>query len=268
MNCGDLGAALPERNGGAQINGKVYLVGAGPGDRELLTVKAVRLLENADFVLHDDLVSTDVLELINPLARVENVGKRCGSKSISQDEINSRMIENAGRGLLVVRLKSGDPLLFARAAEELRALREANIPYEVVPGITSGLAAAATLELPLTERGVASHLVFTAAHRISGDKEIDWRGLAREDATLVIYMPGNDYESVAKNLGRAGLAKRTPCAIVSNVSRRSQCFVSSTLANLGELPPLHSPALLIVGEVCRSARFMNFQETTQELVSA
>lgn len=268
MKCGDFGAALPKKGGGAQINGKVYLVGAGPGDRELLTVKALRLLENADVVLHDDLVSTDVLELINPLARIENVGKRCGCRSISQDQINSRMIENAARGLLVVRLKSGDPLLFARAAEELRALREANIPHEVVPGITSGLAAAAALTLPLTERGVASHLVFTTAHRVSGDKQIDWRGLAREDATLVIYMPGNDYEAVAENLGRAGLPKSTPCAIVSNISRRSQFFTSTTVSNLRELPLFPSPALLIVGEVCRSAQFRNIQETIEELVSA
>src|SRR5262249_13013180 len=126
----------------------------------------------------------------------------------------------------------------------------------------------ATLELPLTERGIASHLIFTTAHRISGDKEIDWRGLAREDATLVIYMPGNDYESVAENLSRAGLPKNMPCAIVSNVSRRSQSFTTTALANLCALPLLPSPALLIVGEVCRSAQFAAFEERTQELVSA
>jgi uroporphyrin-III C-methyltransferase len=250
------------------MNGKVYLVGAGPGDRELLTVKAVRLLENADVVLHDDLVSTEVLELINPVARVENVGKRCGCKSISQDEINSRMIENASCGLAVVRLKSGDPLLFARAAEELRALREANIPYEVVPGVTTGMAAAASLELPLTERGVSSHLVFTTAHNIAGEKGIDWRGLAREDATVVIYMPGNNYESVAENLSRAGLEKSMPCAIISNVSRYSQCFATTTLENLRELSPLPSPAVLIVGEVCRSLQVGSLEQRNQELVSA
>ena len=248
--------------------GKVYLVGAGPGDRELLTLKAVRLLESADVVLYDDLVASDVLELINPLARVENVGKRCGCKSISQEEINSRMIENASSGLTVVRLKSGDPLLFARAAEELRALREADIPYEVVPGITSGLAAAAALALPLTERGISSHLVFTTAHRVSGAMQFDWRGLAREDATILIYMPGNDYQCVAENLTRAGLAKSTPCVIISHVSRRSQSVISTSLAEISEFIPRHSPALLIVGEVCRSAELAKFQELHQELVSA
>jgi uroporphyrin-III C-methyltransferase len=250
------------------MNGKVYLVGAGPGDRELLTIKAARLLANADVVLHDDLVSTEVLELINPVARVENVGKRCGCKSISQDEINSRMIDNAGRGLTVVRLKSGDPLLFARAAEELRALREANIAYEIVPGITSAMAAAAALEFPLTERGVSSHLVFTSAHKMSGEKEIDWCGLAREDSTIVVYMPGSDYEWMGENLSRAGLPQNTPCAIVSHVSRQSQCITSTTLANLGELSPLPSPALLIVGEVCRSAQVVGLEQRNQELVSA
>lgn len=250
------------------MNGKVYLVGAGPGDRELLTLKAVRLLENADVVLHDDLVSTDVLELINPVARVENVGKRCGCKSISQDHINSRMIQDASRGLTVVRLKSGDPLLFARAAEELRALREADIAYEIIPGITSAIAAAAALELPLTERGVSSHLVFTSAHNISGEREIDWRGLAREDASMVIYMPGNDYELIAENLSRAGLPQSTPCAIVSHVSRHSQCVTTTTLEKLRELSPLLSPVVLIVGEVCRSVQDVSLERRNQEVISA
>ena len=248
------------------MRGKVYLVGAGPGDKELLTLKAVRLLENADVVLHDDLVSLDVLEVINPLARVENVGKRCGAKSISQREINSRMIENASRGLAVVRLKSGDPMIFARAAEEIRALRSANIPYEVVPGITAASAAAAVLELPLTQRGTSSHIVFTTAHRCDADQGLGWPGLARPDVTLVIYMPGNDYQHVVLNLVQAGLADDTPCAVVSNASRGSQWLTVATLRELSELSPIPSPSLLIVGEVCRSAEQVH--ELRQELLSA
>ena len=247
------------------MTGKVYLVGAGPGDKELLTLKAVRVLETADIVLHDDLVSREVLELINSLAQVENVGKRCGTQSISQDEINSRMVESASRGLTVVRLKSGDPMIFARAAEEIQALRMAKIPYEIIPGITTASAAAAVLDFPLTERGISSHILFTTAHRCEAGKDLGWHGLAREDVTLVIYMPGNDYQLVAHNLAQAGLADNTPCALVSNVSRMSQWCTVATVGELSELSPIPSPALLIVGEVCRSAQ--QFRELNQELLS-
>jgi uroporphyrin-III C-methyltransferase len=250
------------------MTGKVYLVGAGPGDKELLTLKAVRVLENADVVLHDDLVSREVLELINPLARIENVGKRCGAKSISQDEINSRMVESASRGLTVVRLKSGDPMIFGRAVEEIQALRSAKIPYEVVPGITAASAAAAVLELPLTERGISSHIVFTTAHRCEAGQDLGWRGLARADVTLVIYMPGDNYHRVAHNLAQAGMAANTPCALVSNVSRSSQLCAVATLGELSDLSPIPSPALLIVGKVCRSVHFELFQEMGQELLLA
>src|SRR5215470_13821556 len=134
------------------MTGKVYLVGAGPGDPELLTLKAVRLLRTADAVLHDDLVAPEILHLIPPTAQVHNVGKRCGQKKILQGEINYRMIALASSGLRVVRLKSGDPLIFGRAGEEIETLRRASVPFEVVPGVTSALGAAAAAQIPLTHR--------------------------------------------------------------------------------------------------------------------
>ena len=151
------------------MNGKVYLVGAGPGDPELLTVKALRLLRAADVVLHDDLVTPEILKLIPATAEVRNVGKRSGSKTIRQEEINFRMVTLAASGRQVVRLKSGDPLIFGRAGEEMEALRRSNIQYEIVPGVTAALGAAAAAGIPLTHRRASSTLVLTAGHRASED---------------------------------------------------------------------------------------------------
>src|SRR6267154_655427 len=136
----------------ASVNGKVYLVGAGPGDPELLTLKALRLLRTADAVLHDDLVATEIINLISSTAQVHNVGKRCGKKRILQGEINFLMVALAASGLQVVRLKGGDPLIFGRAGEEIEFLRRNNVPFEIVPGVTAALGAAASAQLPLTHR--------------------------------------------------------------------------------------------------------------------
>ena len=152
------------------MKGKVYLVGAGPGDPELLTLKALRVLKTADAVLHDDLVTPEILQLISPTAQVHDVGKRCGKKKIQQEEINFLMVALADSGLRVVRLKSGDPMIFGRAGEEIEALRRADIPYEIVPGVTSALGAAAAAEIPLTHRRASSALVFMTAHQASGSE--------------------------------------------------------------------------------------------------
>ena len=155
------------------MKGKVYLVGAGPGDPELLTLKALRVLKAADAVLHDDLVAPEILQLISPSAQVHDVGKRCGKKKIQQEEINFLMIGLADSGLQVVRLKSGDPMIFGRAGEEIEALRRADIPYEIVPGVTSALGAAAAVEIPLTHRRASSALIFITAHQASDNKSTD-----------------------------------------------------------------------------------------------
>src|ERR1700683_1476748 len=171
------------------MNGKVYLVGAGPGDPELLTVKALQLLRTADVVLHDDLITPGILQLISLGAEVQNVGKRCGSKTMRQEEINFLMVARAASGLRVVRLKSGDPLIFGRAGEEIEALRRAGVDYEIVPGVTSALGAAAAAGIPLTHRQASSSLVLKAGHRATGNDDQDWKELAASRSTFVLYMP-------------------------------------------------------------------------------
>jgi len=176
------------------MKGKVYLVGAGPGDPELLTVKALRLLRTAEAVLHDDLVAPEILELIPPTAQIHNVGKRCGKKKILQGEINYLMVALAASGLRVIRLKGGDPLIFGRAGEEIESLRSNNIPFEIVPGVTSAMGAAAAAQIPLTHRQASSALVFITAHhsserRASETDGGDWSKFVASGATLVIYMP-------------------------------------------------------------------------------
>jgi uroporphyrin-III C-methyltransferase len=236
-----------------KTTGKVYLVGAGPGDPELLTVKALRLLQTADAVLHDDLVAPEILAFIPHSAQVHNVGKRCGKKKIRQEEINFLIAALADSGLRVVRLKSGDPLIFGRGGEEIESLRAANIPYEIVPGVTSALGAAAAAEIPLTHRRASSALVFITAHQAAGSEAADWARLAGSGATLVIYMPGQNYDEIAQKLQTAGLASETPCAIISHATTRCQETYRTTVAELSCAPRLAAPTLLIVGEVVRFA---------------
>ena len=233
------------------MKGKVYLVGAGPGDPELLTLKALRVLKTADAVLYDDLVAPEILKLIPPTAQAHNVGKRCGKKKILQEEINFLMVALADSGLRVVRLKSGDPLIFGRAGEEIEALRRANIPFEIVPGVTSAIGAAAAAQIPLTHRLASSALVFITAHQAPGSEATNWSKLAGSGATLVIYMPGQNYSEVAAKLRTAGLAGDTPCAVISRATTPQQQTHRSTIAELHRSPTLAAPTLLVVGEVVR-----------------
>jgi uroporphyrin-III C-methyltransferase len=233
--------------------GKVYLVGAGPGDPELLTVKALRLLHTAEVVLHDDLVTPEILKLISPHAEVQNVGKRCGSKTIRQEEINFLLVTRAASGLQVVRLKSGDPLIFGRAGEEIQALRRSNIEYEIIPGITAALGAAAAAAIPLTHRQTSSTLVLTAGHRANQDDDLDWSRAASSESTLVVYMPGSNCGEIAGRLKAAGFTQETPCAIVSRATTPRQQLHVTTIADLHRSPKLSSPTLLVVGEVVRFA---------------
>ncbi|MGA7589793.1 MAG: uroporphyrinogen-III C-methyltransferase [Candidatus Sulfotelmatobacter sp.] len=240
------------------MKGKVYLVGAGPGDPELLTLKALRLLHAAEVVLHDDLVPLEILQLIPHTAQVQNVGKRCGSKTMRQEEINFLLVTLAASGRNVVRLKSGDPLIFGRAGEELEALRRANIAYEIVPGVTSALGAAAAAGIPLTHRRVSSTLVLTAGHRApentaSEDSAADWKTLAGAHSTFVIYMPGHDYAAMAARLVTSGFAPETPCALVSRATIPAQQIHQTTISQLHRSPILAAPTLLVVGEVVKLA---------------
>jgi uroporphyrin-III C-methyltransferase len=237
------------------MNGKVYLVGAGPGDPDLLTVKALRLLQSADAVLYDDLVAPEILKLIPPTTQMQNVGKRCGSKAMRQEEINFLLVTLAASGLQVVRLKSGDPLIFGRAGEEIEALRRSNIEYEIVPGVTSALGAAAAAGIPLTHRRLSSTLVLTAGHRAPGNSDSEWQSFAAPESTLVVYMPGHDYAGIAAKLTTSGFAEETPCAIISRATTPQQRLHRSTISDLHRAPRLPAPTLLVVGEVVRFADY-------------
>jgi uroporphyrin-III C-methyltransferase len=226
---------------------KVFLVGAGPGDPELLTVKAYRLLQRADVILHDGLVSPAVLELAPKDAVVINVGKRCGSRDVTQEDIHALMVAFASSEQIIVRLKSGDPTLFGRAAEEMEALAEAQMDYEVVPGVTAALAAAAQIGSSLTDRRFCSNVIFTTGHHCAGKAWPDWRGLVRPDTTVAIYMPGADYAGLACELTAAGLARETPCVVISQIGSPAQRVHRSTLNRVGELPPLSAPAVFLAG---------------------
>jgi uroporphyrin-III C-methyltransferase len=228
--------------------GKVYLIGAGPGDPELLTVKAARLLERATIVLHDSLVSRQVLDLIPRQAGIIDVGKRCGQKLLTQGEINALLVSCAASQPVVIRLKGGDPLIFGRAGEEIEALRNAGIDFEIVPGITAALGAAAAAGISLTDRRAASQIVIATFSRGSDNSTLNWAAVT-SNTTLVLYMPGADYAEVAHRMREAGLPDDLPCAIVSNASTAQQQIRRTTVAGLGGEEKLPAPALLIVGRV-------------------
>lgn len=228
--------------------GKVYLIGAGPGDPELLTVKAARLLASAEIVLHDALVSRGVLALISPRAVFIDVGKRAGRKLLTQDEINALLVSYAQTRELVVRLKGGDPSIFGRAGEEIEALRKAHLDYEVVPGITAALGGAAAAGISLTDRRIASQVLFTTFSRGIDGSAMDW-GCVTSTTTLVLYMPGAEYAEVAQRLREGGMPDDLPCVIVSGASCAQQQIRWTNIARLGCEEKLPAPALLIVGRV-------------------
>jgi len=228
--------------------GKVYLVGAGPGDPELLTVKAARLLARAAIVFHDSLVSPEVLCLVTRDAEVIDVGKRCGKKLLTQEEINSLLVSAAANHEVVIRLKGGDPLVFGRAGEEIEALRNANVEFEIVPGITAALGAAAAAAISLTDRRAASQVVISTFSRGTEGGSMDW-GAITSTTTLALYMPGPDYAEVAHRLREGGLPDDLPCVIVSNATGAEQQIRWTNVARLAHEEKLPAPALMIVGRV-------------------
>jgi uroporphyrin-III C-methyltransferase len=236
------------KNTEQRVPGTVYLVGAGPGDPELLTVKAVRLLAAADVVLHDALVSPEILALISPRSEIVDVGKRAGRKLLTQDEINSLLVSYAETQTTIVRLKGGDPSLFGRAGEELEALRRSNVPYEVVPGISAAMGAAATAGISLTDRRVASQVLFSTFSRGPEGGNLEWSQLT-PDTTLVLYMPGPNYREVAKRLRDSGLPADLACVIVSRATGVQQQVRWTSVGKLDVEETLPAPALFIVGRV-------------------
>jgi uroporphyrin-III C-methyltransferase/precorrin-2 dehydrogenase/sirohydrochlorin ferrochelatase len=227
--------------------GMVYLVGAGPGDPELLTLKALRILGQADVVLHDDLLTHDILELIPSTSRIECVGKRHGERQMTQQEINRRLCEYGASGQTVVRLKGGDGAIFGRASEEMEALRDADVPFAIVPGVTSASGAAAAAGVSLTDRRVGSALVFLTAQRCRGNPPPDWKAVAALGGTTAIYMPGGHEGDLASQLIDSGIPAETTCFVVASASRPDEQVVETTLGELPQLPKLPAPSLLLIG---------------------
>jgi uroporphyrin-III C-methyltransferase len=242
--------------------GKVFLVGAGPGAVDLLTLRAASLLRAAEIVLHDDLVPAEILELCPATAEIINVGKRCGRNSRSQEQINTLMVWHARetQAQTIVRLKSGDPAVFGRLGEEMEALRRAGVEFEIVPGVTAASAAAASAGITLTDRHAASALMVITAHNVRGEK-LRASGIDPQRTSFAVYMPGPDYSRTARDLTDAGVDANTPCLLVSQAGRKSEqkCFLA--LCDLPFVSGVTAPAILIVGEVARRAT----GETSKEL---
>jgi len=229
---------------------RVFLVGAGPGDPELLTLKAARLLGRADVVLHDSLVDKRILAMTE--ARLIDVGKRCGGRATAQAEICRLLVEEALAGHCVVRLKGGDPMIFGRATEEMAALRDHGIAFEVVPGVTAALAAAAALEVSLTQRKVARSLHFLTGHGAEdGLPAHDWVALTKSGGTVVVYMGGRTLGGLATHFIEAGMPADMPAVAVENASGPGERWVSGTVATLAgfvERAGFAGPVLVMIGE--------------------
>jgi uroporphyrin-III C-methyltransferase / precorrin-2 dehydrogenase / sirohydrochlorin ferrochelatase len=255
------------------IEGRVTLVGAGPGDPDLLTIKALRALQDADVVFYDELVSPEILDRARRDAARIAVGRRVGKPGIGQDAINKLMIEAARSGQRAVRLKGGDPFVFGRGGEEVEALRQAGVAYSVVPGITAGLGAAAQFEVPLTFRHEALRITFLTAHKARDAETVDWSALTDEKMTVVVYMGMTAASSVRAGLLAAGRSPQTPVGVFARATRPDAQAVVGTL---GELPELveqinGGPAILIIGDVVAHSapwRYQNLNHLVSKLLEA
>lgn len=244
------------------MTGKAYLIGAGPGDPELMTLKAARALGRADVVLVDELVNRGCLAHARCDAKVIEVGKRAGCKSTPQAFIEKLLVQYALRGMIVARLKGGDPFVFGRGGEELAALRAAGIEVEVIPGVTAGLGVPAALGIPVTHRDVARGVTFVTGHTRDGS-EPDWAALARSGTTLVIYMGVRNFERIRHSLLQA-MDPRTPACIIENGTLKTQ---RQRIATLGTLSAqgFQGPAIIVVGEV---VRFSSLEKTSLQRKAA
>jgi len=235
---------------------KAFLIGAGPGDPELMTLKAARALRTADVVLIDELVNRGCLAHARSDARIIEVGKRGGCKSTPQVFIEKLLVQYSKAGKTVARLKGGDPFVFGRGGEEMQALMEAGIEVEVIPGITAGIGVPAALGIPVTHREIARGVTFVTGHT-KGGQEPNWEALARSGTTLVVYMGLRRLEQIASQLRKAGLSEATPACAIENGTLKTQREIVSTLAGLPAAAAqarLASPAIIVVGEVVRFAR--------------
>lgn len=240
--------------------GQVSLVGAGPGDPDLLTIKAVKALARADVVLVDDLVNPDILQHVSQHARIVHVGKRGGCQSTPQEFIERLMIAEALAGRQVVRLKGGDPFIFGRGGEERTHLQTYGIKVDVINGITSGMAAATSIGVPLTHRDHAQGTIFVTGHGKSDDARVDWAALARTSMTLVVYMGIARIAHIESGLLEGGMAADTPVALIQHASLPQQRHTITTVAELAATvtrEQLGSPCIIVIGEVVRCADQLN-----------
>ena len=234
------------------MQGKVYLVGGGPGDPELLTVKAARLIGTADAIVYDHLVGVGILDLVHAGAERIYVGKEPGKHTLPQDEINTLLVRLARAGKTVVRLKGGDPFIFGRGGEEIEELAGSGIEFEVVPGVTSASGMAAYAGIPLTHRDHAQSCVFVTGHLKDHSLDLDWQALARPQQTVVIYMGVGSLAEICRQLVAHGRPADTPAACVRHATLPSQVTVAGTLASLPDAVAaagLTQPALIVVGSV-------------------
>ncbi len=237
--------------------GQVSLVGAGPGDPELLTLRALRRLSDADVVLYDNLVGPEILALIPPQAAQHYVGKKAARHALPQGEVNSWLVRLAQEGKRVVRLKGGDPFIFGRGGEEMESLMDAGIPVEIVPGITAATGCAAFAGIPLTHRDWAQSVIFATGYRKDGLSDLDWPALARPQQTVVFYMGVSAAAGIAEALIAEGRAPETPVAVIYHGTRPDQKVLVASLESVAQTinaEGLKPPALLIVGEVVRLYR--------------
>jgi uroporphyrin-III C-methyltransferase len=246
--------ALKTLRTAAGDTGRVYLVGAGPGDPDLLTLRAAKLLRVADVVVYDNLVSAEVLDCVGPAAERVFAGKERGHHHMVQDEINELLVRHAREGRVVVRLKGGDPFVFGRGGEELQALAAAGIDFEVVPGITAACGVSSYAGIPLTHRDYAQTCLFVTGHLKNGSSDLDWVALARPRQTVVIYMGLAALPQICARLVEHGLPAAHPAAVVQSGTTADQRVVTGTLSDLVDrvaAAGLSSPCLVIVGEVVR-----------------
>lgn len=249
-------------------SGKVYLIGAGPGDLELLTLKAVSVIKKADVLLLDALVNQDILQFVPPSAEIVDVGKRGGIKSCAQPDIHDKLIAYAKEGKCVVRIKGGDPFIFGRGGEEQEALAAAGIEVEVVSGITSGIAVPATLGIPLTHRDYASGVIMITGHR-QEDCVPNWKSLATSGMTLVIYMGITNHRQITQELLLAGMDPDTPAAAIQNGTLPAQRQIVASLGRLSDAIDengLESPAVMVIGKVvAASPLYLDLLAATEKI---